>query len=134
MRLELTTKEIIMNKTSKIIIKSIWTEDLFKWFYYHVMDVGGDGGGAIISGNPEETSDLFIEWYKKRYNEDHFFHPKQIDKFGIISYGDGNEYFLFHNKLVKLFPYEYQFIIKEDCYFGPTYDQKDVVKRVEFNE
>ena len=118
-----------MNK-SIVYVENIWAEDLFNWFYQHVMDSCGDGAAVIVCGNHAETADLFIQWWRKNYlerenfnwfrencPEKEFFHDRE--EYGdIINFHDSNESFMFtNNPNINLFFHEYIFIVKKDCEF-----------------
>lgn len=100
---------------SVVYLENIWAEDLFKWFYEHVMDSCGDGGGAIVCKNYREVSDWFVEWWKSQYNEEKFFRPKD-EYHNIINYHDGDESFIFTNEPdLELFYHDYIFVVRKDC-------------------
>jgi hypothetical protein len=58
------------------------------WFYSSVTEASGDGAAVICCGNPKETSEYFIQWWKRRhlpqmkkngYKKDEFWHPLILD-------------------------------------------------------
>ncbi len=51
---------------SIIKINNIWVEDLFKWFYEHVCDSGGDGAGVIVCENCKEVAGDFWQYCRSR--------------------------------------------------------------------
>ncbi len=111
---------------SKVIIQNIWAEDLFKWFYNHVGDSGGDGAAAIVCENYKEVSEYFTEWWRKEIRPNFsenvlkldFWNPKD-ESDGYINYHDSNENFIFTNKLdIKLHDGDYIFVVLEDCKFA----------------
>ena len=116
---------------SIVYVENIWAEDLFKWFYEHIMDSCGDGSAVIVCENYAETADLFIQWWRKNFlgrenfkwfRENcpgkEFFHDR--DECGdIINFHDDNESFMFsNNPNINLFFHEYIFIVRKDCEFG----------------
>ena len=40
---------------------NIWTEDIFKWFYEHIIFSCGDGAAVIVCENYKEASESFID-------------------------------------------------------------------------
>ena len=99
---------------------NIWTEDIFKWFYEHIIFSCGDGAAVIVCENYKEASESFIDWWKKEKNPNNlnsFYHNKsEYDQ--IINYHDSNESFMFSNKVIDLGFHDYTFVVKEDCVSG----------------
>lgn len=110
---------------SVVEVRDIYAEDLFQWFYVHVMSSSGDGAGAIVCSNYKEVADWFIKWWEEnewpeleqRGCKVCELHPKQ-ELENQIMYSDGNENFIFTNDPdIKLFWHDYIFIVREDCVF-----------------
>lgn len=111
---------------SKIEVSNIWAEDLFKWFYDHVQDSGGDGAGAIVCDNYKEVADWFTEWWRKeikpnfRYaveNNLDFWHKK--DEYdNIVNFHDNNENYIFTCDYIDLGVSDYVFLVVGDCQFA----------------
>ncbi len=111
---------------SQVLVKNIYVEDLFKWFYEHVLDSCGDGAATICCSNYQEVSEDFVTWWKDvhlpiliskgvKYDKNNFgLHDKFI-RDGLIGYTDGNENFLFCNSIIDAFDKDYVFIVMEDC-------------------
>lgn len=116
---------------SEIIVKNIWAEDLFEWFYKRIVEDGGDGCGAIVCSNYKEVADWFIEWWMKEYGVKYNMsqlHPKH-EYDNTVNFHNCNENFIFTNDpFVKLHRGEYVFIVEEDCIFGFTNDK--VIKKI----
>ena len=96
---------------------NIYMEDVFFWFYNHVMDSCGDGASVIICKNHIDASELFLKWFINKYHRK-FWHPADMYD-GIVNFHDSNENFIFANKLISLSPGDYTFLIKVDC---PSYN------------
>lgn len=118
-----------MSDTSVIIVKNIWMEDLFKWFYEHVMDSCGDGASVIVCKNYVEASDMFIEWWKQNElqkikdnctrmgyecKNEEFPHPRS-EYNNTVNFHDGNENFMFASSPINLNYHDYNFLVEEDC-------------------
>ena len=97
------------------------------WFYESVIESGGDGAAVICCGNPAETADFFIKWWKTNVrcdmNEsDGFYHPRSeyFDAHGVltINYHDSNENFMFCSKKTQLLYGDISFFVEEDCVSG----------------
>jgi hypothetical protein len=116
---------------STVIVKNIYAEQLIEWFYNSVIADGGDGAAVICCGNPSETADFFIRWWKENhlpdmkrggYKLDEFYHPKEVylgfDGETIINYHDLNENFMFSDKKMELHHGDISFFVEEDCVSG----------------
>ncbi len=103
---------------SLVEVNNIYAEDLFKWFFVHIMDSCGDGAGAIVCENYQEVSEWFLEWLEDKYPVTFsFFHDK--DEYGdIINFHDSNENFMFCYQIPEMFNGDYIFVVKGDCHFG----------------
>mgnify|MGYP003981824419 FL=1 len=101
---------------------------IMDWFYSSVTEASGDGAAVICCGNPKETSEYFIQWWKKRhlpemkrrgYKKDEFWHPveESTGQNGelIINYSDGNENFMFCGQVIDLGHGDVSFIVESDC-------------------
>lgn len=117
-------------KKSIIKISGIFAEDLFSWFYEHVLASGGDGAGSIVCENYRETADLFLKWleiyHKQRYeylakNGTEFFHPR-TEGDGFVNFHDSNENFIFKNRAHDSDGNfgDYVFYVVGDCEIGWT--------------
>jgi len=110
-----------MNKASIVRVDNMWAEDLFKWFYEHVGDSGGDGAGAIVCENYKECSKWFLDWFAahiKHPDAMTFWHPADESP-GCINFHDSNENFIFTNDVnTKLPEGDYVFIVEGDCQFA----------------
>lgn len=99
-----------------------------QWFYSTVCESCGDGAAVICCGNPKETSEYFVQWWKKRrlpamkesgYKKDEFWHP--VEEYTgqngelIINYHDSNENFMFCDKIIDLGHGDVSFIVESDC-------------------
>lgn len=117
-----------MSHVSRIMLDNVWLEYIFEWYYYAVTESCGDGAAVICCGNPEETADFFIEWWKDKYlpkmkssgyKKDDFYHPRH-KYFGahgelIVNYRDSNENFMFCDRIIDLGHGDVSFIINGDC-------------------
>ena len=110
-----------------------------------MISSGGDGAAVICCGNPAETADKFIEWWKDKYlpeinigitkinmarmakgedpipNRTEFYHPRTECVVGdilTINYHDNNENYMFSNRGINLGFGDVTFVIKEDCESG----------------
>lgn len=105
--------------SSTVIAKHIWAEDLFKWFSAHILDAGGDGCGALVCGNPEETADRFLEWFQEKNGRPlNLDREKTVVEFGriMVNFHDSNENFIFtDNSLIELHHHDYIFKVEEHC-------------------
>jgi hypothetical protein len=119
---------------SSVTIKNVWVEHIMEWFYSSVCEAGGDGAAVICCGNPKETSEYFIQWWKKRwlpamkkkgYKKDEFYHS--VEEYAgqngelIINYHDSNENFMFCDKVIDIGFGDVSFIVESDC---KTFDGK----------
>jgi hypothetical protein len=118
-----------MSKMLHLIrIDSTWAEYVMEWFYFSVSESCGDGAAIICCGNPEETSDFFIEWWKERYlpkmkaagyKRDCFYHDREdtVSEDGrlVVNYHDSNENFMFTNRMTSLAFGDVSFVIEGDC-------------------
>jgi len=99
----------------------MWAEDLFKWFYEHVRDSGGDGAAAIVCDNYKECSEFFLAWFANNIKHPYgmvFWHPADESP-GCINFHDNNENFIFTNNVnTNLPPYDYIFLVESDCVFA----------------
>jgi len=113
---------------SSVTIKNVWLEYIMEWFYFSVTEACGDGAAAICCGNPKETSEYFIQWWKKRwlptmkkrgYKKDEFFHSKEEytgqNGESIVNYHDSNENFIFCDQIIDLGHGDVSFIIESAC-------------------
>jgi hypothetical protein len=113
---------------SSVTIKNAWLEYIMEWFYFSVTESCGDGSAAICCGNPKETSEYFIQWWKKRwlptmkkrgYKKDEFWHPAEeyTGQNGelIINYHDSNESFIFCDQVIDLGHGDISFIVESNC-------------------
>jgi hypothetical protein len=114
----------------KIEVYNIWAEDLFKWFYDHVMDSCGDGAGTIVCANYKECEQWFIQWCNKERLPHHMIdgyifgtNKTRYEENNHILYSDGNENFTFskteeghHNDF-----HDYVFVVKSDLEFAQDY-------------
>lgn len=111
----------VMNNPSIVKVNNIWAEDLFKWFYQHVGDSGGDGAAAIVCENYRECSEWFLDWFQENVKHPEgmtFWHPKDETP-GTINYHDNNENFIFTNDInSNLSSGEYVFIVEGNCQFA----------------
>ncbi len=122
------TKNIMKNSVVKV--DNIWVEDLFKWFYTHVTDGGGDGASAIVCSNYREAADWFTEWWRKneypkytgKYSE--YLKDKEflLDKYeyqNTINFHNSNEGFVFTDQAeINMFSHDYIFMVVGDCTFA----------------
>ena len=130
-----------MSHKSHVKVKNVWLEYLMEWFYYTVCEPSGDGASVICCGNPKETANYFIEWWKATYlqkaknsgyKRDEFFHPR--DEYNgtngelIINYHDSNENYMVCNQVINLGHGDISFIIESDC---ETYDKKFIAVGVD---
>lgn len=114
---------------SEIHVKDIWAEDLFKWFYNHVMDSGGDGGACIVCKNYKEVSEWFVEWFKKEFKEDKLWHPSK-ECGNSIHFHDNNESFGFSGDTsYHLFKGEYVFVVVGECSFA--FESPESTKKIQ---
>jgi hypothetical protein len=119
---------------SSATIKNVWVEDIMEWFYSSITQAGGDGAAVICCGNPKETSEYFIQWWKKRwlpgmkergYKKDEFWNP--VEEYTgqngelIINYYDSNESFMFCDQVIDIGFGDHSFIIESNC---KTFDGK----------
>ena len=131
-----------MTDCSIIIVKNIWMEDLFKWFYEHVMDSCGDGAAVIVCKNYKETADMFIEWWEKEilppiqaeyrsrgYDKTEFFHPRSEYE-NIVNFHDGNQNFMFASSPINLNYHDYNFLVEEDFESGDNSEKHGINKRI----
>jgi len=112
---------------SEVLIYQVWAEQVFDWFYNSIVESGGDGAGAIVCYNPEETSENFKEWAKQIKDFDLNYRDKDCrnhDGKIYINYHDNNENWIFTNEYTQLFPHDIVFVIKEDCISGNTLLEK----------
>ena len=101
---------------------------IMDWFYSSVTEASGDGAAVICCANPKETSEYFIQWWKKRrlpqmkkngYKKDEFFHP--VEEYTgqngelIVNYHDSNENFMFCDQVIDLGHGDVSFIVESDC-------------------
>ncbi len=113
---------------SRVTVEGVHSEYLFHWFWYTVGEPCGDGAACICCGNPEETSDEFIKWWKRGhlvemqhrgYRRDEFYHPRDEYKGSdgelIVNYHDSNENFMFCDKEIDLGFGDISFIVTKDC-------------------
>ena len=134
-------------KPTTVIVKNLFLEKLMKWFYESVKESGGDGAAIICCGNPAETADFFIKWWKKNhlpgmkragYKLDEFYHPRSeyLDGDGslIVNYHDWNENFMFCDKKTQLLYGDISFFIEEDCISGEGHDASDTFKCLKVKE
>lgn len=109
-------------------ISNVHAEYLMEWFYYTVGEPRGDGAAVICCGNPRETADFFIKWWKDHYlgkmkymgyKPDDFFHPRDeyTWKNGelIVNYHDSNENYMFCDSILDLGHGDVSFIVEGDC-------------------
>lgn len=139
---------------SKVYVNDIWVEDLFKWFSDHVSSSGGDGGGVICCGNPDETAKMFVEWWASErgldekgdwnttvfgkphvvhYGLDRFPHPRDeytVNNVRFINYHDSNENYMFCDKEVDIGFSDYSFVVTGDCHWGWSNQGKVSVKKI----
>lgn len=124
-------------KPTTVIVKNLYLEKLMKWFYESVKESGGDGAAIICCGNPAETADFFIKWWKENFchvmnDPDGFWHPRSeyLDEDGAltVNYHDGNENFMFCDKKTQLLYGDVSFFIEEDCISGEGHDSSDTFK------
>jgi hypothetical protein len=109
-------------------LRNVDPHHIMDWFYYSVTEACGDGSAVICCGNPKETSDYFIEWWKAKhlpemkwagYQKDEFYHP--IEEYAgqngelIVNYHDSNENFMFCDKVIDLGFGDVSFIVESDC-------------------
>ena len=111
----------------KVIVRGIWAEDLFKWFYEHVLDSSGDGCGIIVCQNYQETANWFIDWFKDTYQKDFRHKP---DTYGrCVNFHDNNENFIFtDDKDIHNWDGDYTFIVEDDCSF--VHDIRGVSRKI----
>lgn len=108
-------------KPTTVIIKNLFLEKLMKWFYESVKESGGDGAAIICCGNPAETADFFIEWWKKNHLPGMKKAGYKLDEYlagdGVltVNYHDLNENFMFCDKKTQLLYGDISFFIEEDC-------------------
>lgn len=109
---------------SIVKVQDIWLEDLFKWYYNHVGDSGGDGAGIIICKDPKECSTYFYDYLGKVAQSikipnylNFLKKDEQIrDGYIYITYHDTNESFIFTNdRNAALGHGDYTFIVIEKC-------------------
>ena len=117
---------------SIIKVSNVYMEDLFSWFYNHIMNSGGDGCGYIVCENYKETANWFVEWYQDfvlpswhhmlteegkeniKLNGG-FFHPKEETE-NTINFHDLNENFIFTSNMeFNSFAGDYIFMVCGDC-------------------
>lgn len=115
---------------SIITVSNIYAEDLFKWFYEHIMDSCGDGAGLIVCKNYKETAQFFIEWFQQKYKRPFYHFPDELPC--IINYHDNNENFMFSNMKLNIFDKDYTFIVKGVCKFGWDKTNKTIEPIVEY--
>jgi hypothetical protein len=123
-----------MSDKAHVRLDNVDLSYLMEWFCYSVSEACGDGAAVICCGNPKETSDYFIEWWKKKYlpemkragyKKDEFYHP--VEEYAgqngelIINYHDSNENFMFCDKVIDIGFGDVSFIVESDC---KTYDGK----------
>lgn len=110
-----------------IELKHVYIEDIFDWFYVHILSSCGDGCATIICANYQEAADWFIEWFRKykiwEFNgpyrdtleERGFLHKKYYYPNSII-FHDSNENFIFTNTMPEYsFDGDYVFVVKAEC-------------------
>lgn len=113
---------------SKVEVYDVHPDILMEWFYHAVMESCGDGAAVICCNNPKETADYFYKWWliyhrpKMAWRKtDDFLHPRDEYSHGdkyIVNYHDGNENFMFCNKVIDLGHGDISFIIKEQIIPG----------------
>ena len=104
---------------STLRVKGIWAEDIFRFAYTSILRCGGDGGAAIICGNPHETFLYFKDWYKHEYKKDlpESWIKLESDHQVDLSVSQDNLIFT-NNKELRLWPGECVFIVEGRCQFG----------------
>ena len=116
---------------SIIKLSDVFAELVFSMFYTHIMKDGGDGSGVICCSNPEETSEVFLYWWRKnilpslkknlkdKHNMDidDEFYPKIVYN-GIINFNKCNENFMFTDRILPLSYGDICYIIEKDCPMG----------------
>ena len=121
---------------SKIYVNDIIAEDLLTWFDNHISSSGGDGGGAICCGNPDEVSQLFIEHWRNEnqwFQGEGFLYPKDEyvrDGVRFINYHGSNESYIFCDKEIDLGFGDYSFIVIGDCKWGWVNQNKSIIKKI----
>ncbi len=108
---------------TKIEFSNVWAEHVFETFYTMIISDGGDGGGVLVCKNFAEACQWFQEWYVRKFNRGEIFKPGlyfREETEDQILYHDGNENFMFTDKMVDFGHGDCTFVIKEDCPFGWT--------------
>lgn len=112
---------------STVIVKNIPPSFLFEFFYFSIMESCGDGSAVICCGNPTQTSEHFIHWWKKKYlpeakahgyRFDEFYHKQdmyEVNNSFVINYHDSNENFMFSDSILDADHGDISFIVEEDC-------------------
>lgn len=104
---------------SVVKVEGIFLEDIFKWFYEHVMDSCGDGCAAIVCEDFKDIYNKFLKWFQEKYNKDFLSsNPchKIYENTNSIIVHDGNENFIFTNdKDIQIYKYDYIFLVNNDC-------------------
>jgi hypothetical protein len=117
-----------MSEPSVVRVTNVWADYLMEWFYFTVTEPSGDGAAMICCGNPRETADYFVEWWKKKYlpqmkeagyKKDEFFHEREETIGGhgelVVNFHDSNENFIFCDRVAYLPFGDISFVVEEDC-------------------
>ena len=113
---------------SYVKLSNVYADYIMEWFYSTICQSGGDGAAVICCGNPEETADFFVVWWKKHYlptmklggyKISEFWHPRDTyvtqKNETVVNYHDMNENFMFSNGIIDLDFGDVNFIVEEDC-------------------
>ena len=130
-------RETNIMKKSIVKVDNICAEDLFQWFYNHIMSSCGDGVATIVCKNYMDVADFFIVWFKVNYidkgncdylikNNMNFYHPR--DEYGnVVNFHNANENFIFTNTRHKNDGqfHDYVFEVLGDCKFEWTKELRE---------